>query len=86
MLELRERFLAALAELGIPEPLRHDRWDLFTSHMAGALATRELHVEHLPRKQLTDRALFLASLVDTAVALAAAPVSAETARLTRSSA
>jgi AcrR family transcriptional regulator len=83
VLELRVRFLAALATLGIPEVLRLVRWDLFTSHMAGALATRELHVEHLPRKQLTDRALFLASLVDTAVALAAAPVSAETARLAR---
>jgi AcrR family transcriptional regulator len=83
VLELRERFLAAMADLGLPPALRRDRWDLFTGHMAGALATRERHVEELPRKQLTDRALFLAGLVDTAVALAAAPVSAETARLVR---
>ncbi|MCU1378404.1 MAG: Transcriptional regulator, TetR family [Acidimicrobiales bacterium] len=83
VLELRRRFDAALAELGIPAALRRDRWELFTGHLAGALANRERQVEHLPRKQLSDRTLFLAGLVDTAVALAAAPVSAETARLAR---
>jgi AcrR family transcriptional regulator len=83
ILELRERFDAALADLGVPAEIRRDRWTLFTGHMTHALADRELQHEHRPRTQLTDRALFLAGLVDTAVALAAAPVSAETARLAR---
>ena len=83
VLELRERFEAALTELGIPDAVRRDRWNLFTGHMTHALADRERQIEDLPRKQLTDRALFLSGLVDTAVALAAAPVSAETARLAR---
>jgi hypothetical protein len=83
ILELRGRFDAALAELGIPAAIRRDRWDLFTGHLAGALASRERQVEDTPRRQLTDRALFLSGLVDTAVALAAAPVSAATSRLAR---
>lgn len=83
ILRLRRRFDRALTDLGIPTAVRHDRWHLFTGHVAHALADRERQVEHLPRRQLTDRALFLAGLVDTAVAVAAAPVSAETARLAR---
>jgi AcrR family transcriptional regulator len=83
ILELRRRFDAALRELAIPDSIRRDRWDLFTGHLAGALASRERQIEDAPRTHLTDRALFLSGLVDTAVALAAAPVSAETARLAR---
>lgn len=80
---LADRFERALAALGIPEPVRADRWMQFVAHMAHALADREHAIEHRPRTPLSSRALFLAGLIDTAVALAAAPVSAETDRLAR---
>ena len=77
---IQQRFDAVLAGLGVPEVVRADRWMLFTGHMAQALATREMAIQH-GGHGLSDRALFLSGLVDTAVALATAPVSAETARL-----
>ena len=81
--DLADRFDRALAALGIPDAVRADRWTQFVAHMAHALADREHALEHRPRTPLSNRALFLAGLVDTAVALAVAPVSAETARLAR---
>ena len=80
---IQERFDAVLAGFDIPAAIRRDRWTQFIAHMAHALADREHAIEHRPRAGRSDRALFLAGLVDTAVALATAPVSAETARLAR---
>lgn len=80
---IADRFDRVLAGLGIPDAVRADRWSQFVGHMAHALADREHTLEHRPRTPLSNRALFLAGLVDTAVALAVAPVSAETARLAR---
>jgi AcrR family transcriptional regulator len=84
--QLRRRFDSALAALGIPDAMFADRWSFFAGHLTQALAERERALQHAPGRPLTDRALFLSGLVDTAVALAAAPVSAETTRLARRSA
>jgi AcrR family transcriptional regulator len=81
--ELRRRFDLALADLGVPRSMYEDRWNLFAGHLTHALAERERALQFTPRRIVTERALFLSGLVDTAVALAAAPVSAETARLAR---
>jgi AcrR family transcriptional regulator len=79
--EVQRRFERALAALGIPAELHRDRWELFTGHLARPLADRELQLQLAPGRVLSDRALFLAGLVDTAVALASAPVSDETTHL-----
>ena len=54
---------------------------LFCGHMAHALADREHLIQYGPHQGLPERSLFLSGLVDTAVALATAPVSPETAAL-----
>ncbi len=74
------RYEELLAKAGMPRQLRQDRWSLFIGHMSHALAGRELLVEHAPRRVSTPRALFLANLLDTAVAIAGAPVSEQTAQ------
>ena len=78
---VQQRFDEALADLGLPSAVQADRWALFAGHLAHAIADREHVVHHGPRRGLTDRALFLSGLVDTAVAVAAAPISPETADL-----
>lgn len=78
---VQQRFDAALAELGIPAQVRRDRWVLFGGYIAHALADREHLLQHGPRRALPERSLFLSGLIDTAVALATAPVSPETAAL-----
>ena len=78
---VQQRFDAALADLGLADDVRRSRWPLFSGYMAHALADREHVVQHGPHQALAERPLFLSSLVDTAVALATAPVSPETARL-----
>lgn len=78
---VRQRLDAALADLGIPDGERRHRWPRFSGYMAHSLADREHIVQYGPHQALAERPLFLSSLVDTAVALATAPVSPETARL-----
>jgi AcrR family transcriptional regulator len=74
------RYRQVLAEAGVPEQLREERWSLLSGHMTHALADRELLVQHWPRRVSTPRAAFLATVLDTAVALAGAPVSDHTAQ------
>ena len=74
------RYRQLLAEAGVPEQLREERWSLLSGHMTHALADRELLVQHWPRRVSTPRAAFLANVLDTAVALAGAPVSDHTAQ------
>ena len=81
--ELQRRFETVLADIGVPAELHADRWTAFTGHLAHALADREHVLQHGPHRARSDRELFLAGLVDTAVALAAAPVSDRTVRLLR---
>lgn len=75
---VRERYQELLAAANVPEALRADRWELFSGHIAHALADRELRLQHAPQHVRTSRAAFLANVLDTAVALAAAPVSEQT--------
>ena len=81
--DLRRRFETKLRDLDVPAVVRDDRWTLFAGHLTYALAERERAVQYASPRALTDRALFLSGLIDTAVALAAAPASAHTARLAR---
>jgi AcrR family transcriptional regulator len=78
---IASRYRQLLADAGLTEPLRQERWTLFSGHMTHALADRELLVQHFPRRVTTPRAAFLANVLDTAVALAGAPVSDQTAQL-----
>jgi len=78
---VHQRFDQVLAELGFPTAVRADRWALFGGHMAHALADREHVIQYGPWRGLTDRALFLSGVVDTAVAVAGAPLSSETLNL-----
>ena len=78
---IQQCFDAALAALDLPADVREARWAQFCGYMAHALADREHRLEHGPRQGLPDRSLFLSGLIDTAVALATAPVSPETAAL-----
>jgi AcrR family transcriptional regulator len=71
--------LAALAE--VPEPLREQRWWLFNSYAAHALADRERLLEHPVPAGWLRRDVFLSTVTDTAVALLCAPVSATTTNL-----
>jgi AcrR family transcriptional regulator len=80
---VQQRFDAALADLGIVADVRPVRWSLFCGYLVHALADREHLLQYGPYRGLADRSLFLSGLVDTAVALATAPVSPETARLLR---
>jgi len=75
---VRRRALEVLQEGGIPEALVEDRWDLVGSHIAHALAGRELVTHLAPQRAQTPRDLFLSHLIDTATAIAAAPVSSDT--------
>jgi AcrR family transcriptional regulator len=70
---VKSRFLEALD--GLPAAVAADRWSLFAGYMTHALADRELIIQHGRADLLSDRTMFLAGLVDTAVALASAPVS-----------
>jgi AcrR family transcriptional regulator len=70
---VKTRLQAALAD--VPPEAAADRWNLFAGYMVHALADRELLVQHGRTAQLSERSVFLAGLIDTAVALVAAPVS-----------
>jgi AcrR family transcriptional regulator len=73
VLIVKSRFLQVLD--GLPDELAADRWSLFAGYMTHALADRELIIQQGRAELLSDRTIFLAGLVDTAVALALAPVS-----------
>jgi AcrR family transcriptional regulator len=73
---VKSRFLEVLHSL--PDEVAADRWSLFAGYMTHALADRELIIQHGRADLLSDRAIFLAGLVDTAVALASAPISKAT--------
>ncbi len=75
---VRSRVLAALEGLGVPESLRADRWMRFAGYLTHALADREHLLQHGGAEVLVARDVQLPDLVDTAVALVAAPVSATT--------
>ncbi len=77
---VQTRLLRLLAAAGVPEALRDERWALFSGHLTHALADRELLLQHAPQRVRTPRGAFLADLVDTSVALVAAPVSDQTTR------
>jgi AcrR family transcriptional regulator len=77
---VRERYVELLAAAGVSEVLLADRWELFSGHIAHALADRELRLHHTPGHVLSSRPAFLATVLDTAVAMAAAPVSEQTHR------
>jgi AcrR family transcriptional regulator len=70
---VKSRLLALLADL--PDELANDRWSLFAGYLTHALADRELIIQYGRSDLLSDRTVFLAALVDTAVALLSAPVS-----------
>jgi AcrR family transcriptional regulator len=72
---VRRRALDLLAEIGIPEDLCADRWDLASGHVTHGLADREFLVQYVPQRISTPRGLFLTHLIDTATAVAGAPVS-----------
>jgi AcrR family transcriptional regulator len=76
---VRERLLDLNA--GLPPRVRDDRWVLLSSYLTHALADREMAIHYPGSRPTTDRAVFLAGLIDTAIALFLAPVSAETERL-----
>ncbi len=77
-----ERLTAMVFDVisSVPEPLRSPRWSMCQSHIARALAERERQLDRPPPDWL-PRELFLATVVDTAVALLTAPVSPTTNRL-----
>ncbi len=75
---IRERLTQLLAAADVPEELRDERRTLLIGHITHALADRELAIQHAPKLVRTARNAFLANLLDTAVALAGAPVSART--------
>ena len=77
---VRRRALEVFAAAGLPAALRGDRWDLTSAHVARGLADREFLLQYAPQRVTTPRGLFLAHLIDTATALAAAPVSTLTAQ------
>jgi AcrR family transcriptional regulator len=81
ILEVRDRFDDVLAAAGLPDEIRADRWTLFSGHFAHALAGRELLQQEGRLAGLSDRGVFLAGLLDTGVALAAAPLSDRTRSL-----
>lgn len=76
---IQERYGRLLTEAGVSDELHAERWSLFTGHLTHALADRELLVQLAPKRITTPRPAFLANLLDTAVALAGAPVSEHTA-------
>jgi AcrR family transcriptional regulator len=76
---IHERYGRLLTQSGVSDELHAERWSLFTGHLTHALADRELLVQLAPKRVTTPRPAFLANLLDTAVALAGAPVSEHTA-------
>jgi AcrR family transcriptional regulator len=76
---VRTRVIAQLGHL--PHPLPTERWELLAGYLGHALATRETLIQYSSGRaaRLTPRAAYLSDLVDTAVALVSAPVSADTA-------
>ncbi len=68
---IRERVTALLDDL--PAPVRADRWSLFAGYIAHALADRELSIDDGRATRMSSRAVFLAGVIDTAVALISAP-------------
>lgn len=73
---VQARLLALFDDL--PAPLRHDRWTLLAGYLGQTLAAREAFQQYGRADRLTARPVFLSHLVDTAVALATAPVSPAT--------
>lgn len=73
---VRTRLIAVLDH--VPAQLRADRWTLLAGYVGHALANRETLIQYGRVTSLTPRPVFLSHLADTAVALAAAPVSPET--------
>jgi AcrR family transcriptional regulator len=76
---IQERYQRQLRLAGVSDQLHAERWSLFCGHLTHALADRELLIQLAPKRVTTPRAAFLANLLDTAVALAGAPVSEHTA-------
>jgi AcrR family transcriptional regulator len=76
---IQERYGRLLTQAEVSDELHAERWSLFTGHLTHALADRELLVQLAPQRVTTPRPAFLANLLDTAVALAGAPVSEHTA-------
>jgi AcrR family transcriptional regulator len=70
---VRERLYGLLADL--PREVRRDRWRFLASYIAHTLADREALLESGRTAALSSRQLFLGNLVDTAVAIARAPMS-----------
>jgi AcrR family transcriptional regulator len=78
---IARRFDAVLAGTGVHPTIRAERWQRFAAHITQSLALRERAIQYGPRRALTDRQLFLSDLLDTAVAVATAPVSLQTQEL-----
>lgn len=70
-----------LAAIDVPAPLQAMRWTTFMAHISHALADRERGLQEPARGDWLPNDLFLSALIDTAVALVTAPVSASTDRL-----
>jgi AcrR family transcriptional regulator len=77
---VRREIQQLLRERGVPPSLIAERWELASGHITRALADREFLLQYAPQRVTTPRDVFLAHLTDTATALAAAPVSGQTAR------
>ena len=68
---VRKRIIELLDHL--PPAVRAGRWTLFAGYIAHALADRELAIDQRRPPRLSSRGVFLGEVVDTAVALVAAP-------------
>ena len=77
---VRRRALDLIGAAGVDEMLCTDRWDLASGHLTHGLADREFLLQYAPHRVTTPRGLYVAHLIDTATALAAAPVSEQTDR------
>jgi AcrR family transcriptional regulator len=71
--------LAATSD--VPDIVRAARWEMCQSHIARSLAERERQLDQPTPDRWLSREVFLATVIDTAVAILAAPVSAATTRL-----
>ena len=81
---VRDRTRQVMTEQGVPADLVQERWTLYSGHVTHALADRELLTEIAPDRIRTPRDVFLSHLLDTAVALALAPVSPMSVRTNKS--
>jgi AcrR family transcriptional regulator len=70
-----------LAAVDVPAALAPMRWTTFAAHVSHALADRERELQEGPRRGVLPHDVFISALLDTAVALIGAPVSAATHRL-----